>query len=188
LLRNRLEFTAQLGGDALVVHPGPFDVSSPTFAAQWGALEESIAEVAPLCEKLRVRLALENMAKFPPPPEFFRLADKFPPSVFGFCLDSGHANIPTADPDLARKMGGRLYALHLHDNHGEKDEHALPGHGTVPWDKVLSAIHSTGYAKPFNFEISLRSANIPADEFLNQAWQTGESFAKKCEGLDLGRV
>lgn len=30
--------------------------------------------------------------------------------------------------------------LHVHDNHGERDEHLPVGNGTVPWKKVVQAL------------------------------------------------
>ena len=37
-------------------------------------------------------------------------------------------------------FGDRLAELHLHDNHGVRDEHCWPGEGTVDWSEVTTQI------------------------------------------------
>ena len=51
----------------------------------------------------------------------------------GFLLDVGHANMGEGVRELHRAMHatGRLVAMHLHDNHGLRDEHLPLGAGTV---------------------------------------------------------
>jgi sugar phosphate isomerase/epimerase len=178
LLRNRIRFAARLGADAVVVHPGPFGPPAPEGAARWAALARSFAEVAPLCAETGVRVALENASQ-PTPPEFFRVVESLPPAVAGFCFDSGHANLKGGDPDLPARMGARLLVLHLHDNRGEKDEHALPGTGTVDWDRFLRALRASGYAKPLNLEVGLKSQKLPAAEFLAEAFRIGSELTGK---------
>lgn len=182
LLRNRVRFAAALGGDCVAVHTGPFEAGAADFAARWAGLERSLAELAPLCEGCGVRLALENASR-PAPPEFLRLIAAFPPRVAGLCFDSGHANLKGADPALiARLPGARLAALHLHDNRGEKDEHALPGRGTVDWDRLAGLIAAAGYAKPLNLELQLSSAALSPEEFLAEAFRAGAALAAKVAG------
>jgi sugar phosphate isomerase/epimerase len=70
----------------------------------------------------------------------------------GFCLDTGHANLAQAIPetshsaaktgiDLAfESFGEKLRELHLHDNHGMRDEHLWPlgkaEAGSIDWAAV----------------------------------------------------
>jgi sugar phosphate isomerase/epimerase len=169
LLANRLRFAAQLGCRSVVVHPGPFDPASPAAAARWAALGRSIAEVAPVCRETDVRVALEN-APGTTPPEYFRTVEGFPPEVTGYCFDSGHANLK-GDPDLPIRMGDRLLIVHLHDNRGENDDHAIPGTGTVDWARVLRGLGAAGYRRPLNFEINLKSQSRPAAEFLAELFR-----------------
>jgi sugar phosphate isomerase/epimerase len=173
LMANRLHFTAALGGGCVVIHPGPAeDPDSPPARLRWENLERSVAGLAPLCEELGVPLALENTSR-PTAPAFFELLRRFPSSVLGFCYDSGHANLRGADPDLLGKLAGRLIALHLHDNRGERDEHALPGRGTVNWDLIAGRLRGMKYPRPLNYELSLRSCDLDAPEFLRQAYAAG---------------
>ena len=178
LLRNRLLFTVELGGNAVVVHPPSFDEADPAVARKrWDNLARSVEEVAPLCERSGVRLALENMAR-PLPDAFPKLLEQFSPEVLGFCYDSGHANI-AGQPELLEKFAHRLAVLHLHDNHGTKDEHALPGRGTVDWERILRTLHKCGYTKPLNFELSLRDPAFSSQAFVHEAYRLGMELSER---------
>jgi sugar phosphate isomerase/epimerase len=55
------------------------------------------------------------------------------------CLDTGHAHMDTTVEVAFDAMRDRVVTSHIHDNHGEKDEHLLPYDGTIDWDAALSA-------------------------------------------------
>lgn len=55
------------------------------------------------------------------------------PNLFAL-LDTGHAFINKWDiPSTARSLSEKLISLHIHDNHGEKDEHLPVGIGIIDW-------------------------------------------------------
>ncbi|MCW8131332.1 MAG: sugar phosphate isomerase/epimerase [Planctomycetota bacterium] len=176
LLENRVRFTAALGGDCVVVHPVGRTENEEQHRARWGNLEKSFHEVAKLCERSRVRIGLENL-----PPgahdDFHAFMEKFPNELLGFTYDSGHANM-SKQPELLERYGPRLAALHLHDNHGEKDEHAIPGYGTVDWPRIAKAVQAAGYAKPVNFELSQRDAQRDPADFVREAYEKCAAFAQ----------
>ena len=177
LLANRIRFAAALGGLAVVVHPAPFDLAAPDAAARWQALAKSLAEVAPACRETGVRVALENLPG-PAPAEYFRTVEELPPEVAGYCFDSGHANLK-GDPDLTARMGSRLLIVHLHDNRGEKDDHAIPGTGTIDWARTLRGLAAAGYRRPLNFEINMKSQTRLAPEFLAELHRVGSKLARR---------
>lgn len=58
-----------------------------------------------------------------------------------FCFDVGHANLAEtmAENKLAHSfepMRELIATAHVHDNHGEKDEHLVPYEGTVDWKEA----------------------------------------------------
>lgn len=171
LHRDRLRMTAALGGDTVVIHPATGDDLPAAIDRQI----ESLRELEPLIRELGVSLSIENTwpastdhAVIP------ALFDAFPPAVMGFCLDSGHANLSGNLDWLIEHAFERLTCLHLHDNDGQSDQHRLPGMGTVPWEKLAPAILATGYAKPLNFELSLKRSNFVREEpFLAAAHTIG---------------
>jgi len=60
-----------------------------------------------------------------------------------FNFDVGHANLsdePQAEriPKAFDPMRDLVASMHLHDNHGEKDEHLLPYDGSIEWKSAIS--------------------------------------------------
>jgi sugar phosphate isomerase/epimerase len=56
-----------------------------------------------------------------------------------FCFDVGHAHIEDGVEKSFDVMHDRIVTVHIHDNHGEKDEHLPPHEGTVDWEAALEA-------------------------------------------------
>ena len=50
-------------------------------------------------------------------------------------------------------MRDRVVTTHIHDNHGEKDEHLLPYEGTIDWDAALDAIANAPEPLPLVLEL-----------------------------------
>lgn len=178
LLQNRIAFTAALGGDAVVVHIPPVaDPKDPAVSAEsWKLFKQSLNDMLPLCENLKIRLALENGGQ--PQPMLREFVEKFPQALVGYCYDSGHANI-AKEPQLIDALAPRLAVLHLHDNYGQKDEHALPGNGNVDWEHLTCVLRAHRYAKPLNLELILRDQKTEPREFLKEAHRLGVALAEK---------
>jgi sugar phosphate isomerase/epimerase len=49
-------------------------------------------------------------------------------------------------------MKGRMFTVHLHDNHGCRDEHLLPFEGDIEWGELARTLDDAGYAGPYVFE------------------------------------
>lgn len=81
--------------------------------------------------------------------------------LFHACWDTGHAHIEGIQYDEILALGNELYALHVNDNRGEKDEHMIPFFGTISMDEVMHALIDSGYQGYFTMEAGscLRSAN-----------------------------
>jgi hypothetical protein len=62
----------------------------------------------------------------------------------------------------------KISSLHIHDNHGEVDEHLIPGDGTIDFSALLSGLHSTGYNGYLGVECVQRVSDYPGD-FLSLA-------------------
>lgn len=53
------------------------------------------------------------------------------------CFDLGHAHIEEGVGPSFEAMRDQIVSSHIHDNHGDKDEHLLPFDGTIDWDPAL---------------------------------------------------
>lgn len=132
--------------------------------------------MAQLAEEQGIHLAVENTTSLT---HLEAVLKHCPSQYLGFCYDSGHEQLLTESGDLLKKYGNRLKALHLHDNHGDKDEHNLPGEGTIPWGQVMAELKGTGYPGPLTLEVAKEYP--PKDEedpisYLNRARKALEAL------------
>ncbi len=73
------------------------------------------------------------------------------------CFDIGHAHIEEGVPASFDAMRERVVSTHIHDNHGDKDEHLLPFEGTIDWDAALAGFAAAPVTLPFVFEIKAQA-------------------------------
>lgn len=109
-------------------------------------------------EKRGVRIALENVRCTHMLTETLDAIDA---PALGFCYDSGHDQVWSPVPyALLSRYQDRLFAVHLHDNWGQEDEHAPPGEGRTDWAIVRSGIAHSTYQGAYTLESD--STKIPA--------------------------
>ena len=104
----------------------------------------------------QVRFALENTSRgYTREPERLvgLMEDLGAPNV-GVVIDTGHRNLVGDPVEALRVVGRYLMTLHIHDNHGESDEHLLPGGGDIPWTGVIQALDDVAYNGVFMYELN----------------------------------
>jgi sugar phosphate isomerase/epimerase len=77
------------------------------------------------------------------------------------CFDVGHAHMDTGVDVSFEAMRDRVVTTHVHDNHGEKDEHLLPYEGTVDWHVTLGLLSSAAESIPLVLELREQSPGAP---------------------------
>lgn len=99
-------------------------------------------QIIETAEKFNVNIAIENQGN----PEYIDLVfQNIQSDRLFFCFDSGHENFYSPHLDLLDLYGDKLIALHLHDNNGTDDTHALPFAGTVDWNRIASELEKINY-------------------------------------------
>jgi sugar phosphate isomerase/epimerase len=138
LHRRAFRASAAVGAELYVIHPG-FTSWSFCRLEALQALDQSLADLAPLEEELGIRLAVENMPKS----EwlFFNRPD-LELHGMGLVLDVGHAQTCGTLPEFLDRP--ELAHVHLHDNSGNGDEHMPLGRGVIDFAPVLRAIDERG--------------------------------------------
>jgi len=146
-LLKALEFGEALGARVGVLHTGQVPIHHPmALALAREALEKTLTTLLPL----PFPVALENLALseedlIQGPEGLKELLDRFP--QYGFCLDVGHALVelgPRGPFLYLEALGDRLLHLHLHDNHGRRDDHLPVGAGSVPWARLAPFLKGFG--------------------------------------------
>ena len=156
-----LEFAEAVGSMCGVLHTGhnriPFEQARMLALA---ALEESLSEF----EGSSVPVALENLVltEADVVRDSAELAEITRRHGMGNCLDFGHANIEARAsgqetiPGYLESMN--LIHLHLHNNHGEQDEHLPTDQGTLDYSQILPQL--SGFQGTACLEISTGEAGV----------------------------
>lgn len=129
-----------------VVHPGhlsPLGMQMPDKA--WTQNILGLQQICDHAAELDMRIAVENMVNMPAllgrrPEEIEGIIETVDRKNLGFILDVGHANT-NGNLEKFLVLKEKVIHVHVHDNHGERDEHLPVGNGTVPWEKVARALH-----------------------------------------------
>lgn len=90
-----------------------------------------------------IEIVLENNAEESPDP-LVRLVDAVASPFLGLCLDIGHQHLfsDLDAPEWVRRMGRRLWHIHLHDNDGARDRHWPIGRGTIDFEPFYAAVRA----------------------------------------------
>lgn len=157
-----IDMVVELGGKAVIVHPGVLKDEDRGGQNQGERVKECLWKVVLHARRCRVVLCIENMfgniwgEKIE---EIEELMTEFPPDVIGACLDTGHGNLAGNTLEMLSMMEERLFTTHLNDNLGKdklellkRDVHLIPGDGTVVWGHVTERLLKK-YRIPLIFEI-----------------------------------
>ena len=128
-----------------VVHPGhlsPLGMQMPD--AAWSQNITGIRQICDHAADLDMKIAVENMVNMPAllgrrPEEIAGILETVDRENVGFIFDVGHANT-NGNVENFLKLKDIIIHAHMHDNHGERDEHLPVGNGTVPWNKVAAGL------------------------------------------------
>jgi sugar phosphate isomerase/epimerase len=99
------------------------------------------------------------------------------------CFDIGHAHIDEGVAPGFEAMRDQLVSSHIHDNHGDKDEHLLPFDGTIDWDAALCGFVDAPQLIAMVFEIKGQGATPPSIEEMRAAY---DKMEEKLSAMQAG--
>jgi sugar phosphate isomerase/epimerase len=94
------------------------------------------------------------------------------------CFDAGHAHLDGALEAGFEAVRERVVTAHIHDNHGEKDEHLLPYEGNIDWDAAFGAIAGAPEPVALVLELKEQAGGGPS---LDQVRAVFDKIEKKVE-------
>ena len=118
------------------------------------------------------RLMLENVYENGPEDIQF-LFERLKKKRVGFCLDTGHSSAfgQSDIENWLKTLGPYLGQLHLHDNHGNEDEHLAIGSGIIDFAKVFKHFKNSKDIPPIiTLEPHEEEALWPSLENLAKVW------------------
>jgi len=96
-----------------------------------------------------------------------------------FCFDTGHAHIEGGVVPGFELMRERVVSVHVHDNHGDKDEHLLPSDGTIDWDQAFAAFRGAPEPPALVLELKEKTPGTPKMDEIRAAFDRLEELSGK---------
>jgi sugar phosphate isomerase/epimerase len=101
-----------------------------------------------------VQILLENIPSELSSPERILTFFQYTRLDLKICFDTGHAHMAGGVQSAFRTLQERIAAIHVHDNHGDKDEHLLPFEGKIDWAQTARDFRSADVQFPILFELN----------------------------------
>ena len=167
-LERSIEMASVLGAGYLVVHP-IFQIDGEVIddKAEFISINASAIEKwLPLAKERGVVLLSENIlwGSSSDPCIIADLVKDVDSPYFGWCFDVGHAWACGQAPDVVKECSVAPLSIHIQDNHGNGDEHLIPGDGTIDFGMFISALKDVGYKGDCVLEAHHQSLEAPDEQ------------------------
>ena len=164
-LKRVIDVAEDLPFSRLILHMGGSrEIADPRKRdAAFSSLEHLILHA----KHIGVTICVENTTSEMGAPAYLRsFVDETRLTGLRFNFDVGHAHLADG-PEEERistsfePLKDLIASAHIHDNHGEKDEHLPPYDGTIDWPATLKLLHSTPAAAslPLTLELKEKSGH-----------------------------
>ncbi len=151
-IKRALEVAEQAPFQFLVQHVG---VGKETSTEQ--KLESAMTSLEHLrafAKPLGVQVVVENIPNDLSTPEsLVQLLRTARFTDVGVCFDVGHAHLAPGVPQAFETLKEFIRTTHVHDNHGERDEHLWPGQGTIDWKETMALLRTAPHVPALLLEI-----------------------------------
>ncbi|MDO4569334.1 MAG: sugar phosphate isomerase/epimerase family protein [Planctomycetia bacterium] len=145
-----LDLAAELGAPSIQTEPGGPLPDGMSWSAGAALFYEEFMPCVERAEQTGVDLLIEPeplllIEKFE---QYLEFMDKIDSPRVGLNFDIGHAFCVGDDPvEWIPRLASHTRHYHIEDIASTREHHHLvPGEGVIPFDKVLSAIRTTGYS------------------------------------------
>ena len=185
-VKRSLESAEQVPISACVLHLGhkgdPWDTR---------ALENSLTAIEHLkafAHPLGVRLLIENLQnEITSPEHILEILRVGHFDRVGVCLDIGHAHLSRPENNIGideafELLKPRFAQLHLHDNHGQHDNHLWPGSGSIDWTNTAKQVATLPANTPGILEIAHDLEETP-DSVTTKSTQAFDLLKRATEQL-----
>jgi fructoselysine 3-epimerase len=141
---------AALGAPVVSVCPG-HTLAGQGIENGWETLKTSLAEICAAAQKQHMRIALEPADLYETDlvntiGDAARLIAEVGWENLGVLIDSGHVAVSSESmEDAFQAAGDRLYHVHIDDNFGMRDQHLIPGEGSLDLAGFYRLLQQSAY-------------------------------------------
>ncbi len=150
-VKRALEVAEQVPFHYLVQHIGASRESAD--GRRLDAAFNSLEHLAVFAKQRGVTIALENTPGELASPATLRHFIADTRLDLKLCFDTGHAHLEDGVESSLDIMRDLVVTSHVHDNHGERDEHLPPYDGTIDWNAALKGLADAADALPLVLEL-----------------------------------
>jgi sugar phosphate isomerase/epimerase len=122
--------------------------------AKFDAALTSLEHLHLFAKERGAQILLENIPSALSAPERILTFFQYTRLDLKVCFDTGHAHLTGGVQAAFQTLHEHIAAVHLHDNHGEKDEHLLPFEGEIDWAQTMRDLRSADVQFPLLFEVN----------------------------------
>ena len=126
----------------IVFHPGYSRLTYGSAVETWVANSAAFWQGhLPRIRQIGCQIALENIFE-EEPSTLLQVLERIDDRQVGHCFDSGHFNMfaTVSLQEWFAVLGDRIVESHLHDNHGQADEHLPVGEGEIDFGLVTTLL------------------------------------------------
>jgi sugar phosphate isomerase/epimerase len=147
--------TKPLRPEVIVLHGGYDERYYDGDSALW--LAQSVKSWTPLAkeaEEAGVVLAVENIYESRPD-TLKELIEAIDSPNLRICIDSGHLNLysEVSIDEWFQELGPYIAELHIHDNHGVRDDHLPIGDGEIDFPDYFRLVHEYSSDPVYTIEV-----------------------------------
>ncbi len=181
-VEKTLRCASLLGIKYLVVHPLYKNKDGKNYEKEefLSVNVDAIRPILATAEKYGVILLTENLlwGESIKLPVISELVARVNSPFFGWCYDTGHGHAEGESLEALLLCKHAPRSLHIHDNHGShRDEHLIPGDGTLDFDRCFALLKQIGYTGEFVLEAhhqSLDAHDVERDAILKRIYRRAE--------------
>lgn len=165
----------RVGAKRITIHSGRKDMPSREIAVgkNFEILIKNLKEIIELGRRFGIKIGLENSPKNHAICTELKDLLKVVNSVEGLeiVFDAGHANTTKLNPiDYFKKVKDFVINVHIHDNDGTVDQHALIGEGNINFKEFLRECKKSSYYGPFILELFPHKNALKGKEIFLDLW------------------
>ena len=153
-MKRALDVAERIPFHFFVVHMG--GSRQPADSRRMDAAFSSLEQLVLFAKQRGVVIALENtVGELGAPSALRQFIAQTHLQDLRLCFDIGHANIGDGIAATFELMRDLVVTTHIHDNHGDKDEHLVPFDGAIDWPSAFSVL-ATAPGKPLPVVLELK--------------------------------
>lgn len=161
-----LEMTKEMGADFMLIGPAHAGYETPRSEIR-ERLRRTLAELVPTAEKLGCKIVLEALTTMES--NSCTSADDLVDMMTYFDSESLVAMCDFVPPYVAhesilsyfKKLGDKMYHLHIVDSNGRSESHLIPGEGEMPMRELACELKEMHYERTATIELVTSYLNEP---------------------------